>query len=111
VPYLVNACRKNVRLSNYTTSRVGGSADSLLIIHSSQELEDAVQRLWTLQVPFNIIGSGSNVLASDAGLRGTVLINRAHTVKIDVHTTPPSVWAESGANLQRNGATGGLARF
>ncbi len=27
------------------------------------------------------------------------MINRAKTVKIDARTTPPTVWAESGANL------------
>jgi UDP-N-acetylmuramate dehydrogenase len=52
-----------------------------------------------MNIPFFLLGSGSNVLVSDAGIRGVVVINRAHTVKIDTHTSPPTVWAESGANL------------
>jgi UDP-N-acetylmuramate dehydrogenase len=55
-------------------------------------------------VPFYLLGAGSNVLVSDRGVRGVVLVNHARNVKIDVHSPSPSVWAESGANL------GGMAR-
>lgn len=91
--------QENVRLSNYTTARVGGQVDAMLVVRSSQELEHAAGALWDLKVPFRILGSGSNVLVSDSGYRGVVIINRAHSVKINAHTDPPHVWAESGANL------------
>ena len=96
--------QENVVLANYTTAHVGGQADAMLILHTAAELENAARRLWELDVPFNILGVGSNVLVSDAGMRGVVLINHARNVKIDVHSPEPSVWAESGANL------GGVAR-
>lgn len=91
-------------MANYTTAHVGGPVDAALIAQSAAELENAVQQLWAMNVSFLLLGSGSNVLVSDAGIRGVVVINRAHTVKIDTHTNPPTVWAESGANLS------GLAR-
>ncbi len=91
--------QENILMANYTTAHVGGPADAAVIAQSAAELENAVQNLWDLKVSFFLLGSGSNVLVSDAGLRGVVVINRAHTVKIDMHTTPPTVWAESGANL------------
>ena len=91
-------------MANYTTAHVGGVADAILIAQSTAELESIVRRLWELATPFLIFGSGSNVLVSDAGIRKLVVINRAHTVKIDSQHNPPSVWAESGANL------GSLAR-
>ncbi len=96
--------QENVVMANYTTAHVGGPADAMLILHTAAELENAAQRLWELDVPFFIIGAGSNVLVSDAGVRGVVLINHARNVKIDVHSDSPSVLAESGANL------GGMAR-
>jgi UDP-N-acetylmuramate dehydrogenase len=96
--------QENVVMANYTTAHVGGPADAMLILHTAAELENAVRRLWELETPFHLIGSGSNVLVSDAGYHGVILINRARTVRVDVHTTPPTVWAESGANL------GGIAR-
>ena len=91
-------------MANYTTARVGGVADAVLIAQSAVELESIVRKLWELETPFLIFGSGSNILVSDAGIRTLVVINRAHTVKIDSQHNPPSVWAESGANL------GSLAR-
>jgi UDP-N-acetylmuramate dehydrogenase len=96
--------QENVVLANYTTAHVGGPADGLLVATSSLELEEILTKLWSLQCPFYILGSGSNVLVSDAGFRGVVIINHARNIKIDLHHTPPTVWAESGANL------GGMAR-
>ncbi len=91
-------------MANYTTAHVGGPADAMLILHTCTELEEAVRSLWRLELPFYLLGAGSNVLVSDSGLRCVVLVNRARNIKVDVHTTPPTVWAESGANL------GGVAR-
>jgi UDP-N-acetylmuramate dehydrogenase len=96
--------QENMLMANYTTAHVGGPVDAALIAQSAAELENAIQSLWEMHVSFYMLGSGSNVLVSDAGIRGVVVINRAHTVKIDTHTNPPTVWAESGANLS------GLAR-
>ncbi|MEN4041855.1 MAG: UDP-N-acetylmuramate dehydrogenase [Anaerolineaceae bacterium] len=96
--------QENVHLSNYTTARVGGPAAALLIAHSSQELADTCSALWEYDLPCHVLGSGSNVLASDDGVDAVIVINRAHAVRIDVHSDPPTVWAESGANL------GGVAR-
>lgn len=90
---------ENVRLANYTTAHVGGLADGMLIMHTADELQETARQLWAAGIPSTILGSGSNVLFSEHGLRGVVLINRAKTVKIDVHTAPPTVWVESGANL------------
>jgi len=62
-------------------------------------MEKAVHMAWEKDLPFFILGSGSNVLVSDSGYAGLVLVNRTRNVKIDTHHEPPSVWAESGANL------------
>ena len=56
------------------------------------------------KLPFIVLGSGSNVLVSDAGIRQVVVLNRAKNFKLSTQTEPPTVWVESGANL------GALAR-
>ena len=91
--------QENVRLSNYTTINIGGEADALLIVNSAQELEEKVKKLWNLNIPFLMLGCGSNVLISDKGLRSVVVINHAHNFKVDAHIEPNTVWAESGAIL------------
>lgn len=96
--------RKNVSLERYTAARIGGPADFLLEVASADELARACCILWQEELPFTILGGGSNVLVSDAGLRGVALINRARGIHFDGTVHPPTVWAESGANF------GGLAR-
>lgn len=96
------AIQENVPMARYTAARVGGYADSLLVVNSAADLANAVQQCWQNQIPFKIIGSGANILVSDRGIRGLVILNHAHNVKVDA--SAPAVWAESGANL------GGLAR-
>uniref|UniRef100_A0A7C4Q2I9 UDP-N-acetylenolpyruvoylglucosamine reductase n=1 Tax=Bellilinea caldifistulae TaxID=360411 RepID=A0A7C4Q2I9_9CHLR len=91
--------QENVRLANYTAARVGGPADALLVVNSADELEKCVKTLWEMKIPFLLLGGGANVLVSDRGFHGVVLLNRAHTIKIHAQNDPPTVWAESGANL------------
>jgi len=91
--------QENVHMANYTTINIGGEADALLIIYSAVEMENFINKLWELDIPFVILGSGSNVLISDKGIRDLVLINRAHNLRINTNVNPASVWAESGANL------------
>ncbi|HEY60203.1 MAG TPA: UDP-N-acetylmuramate dehydrogenase [Anaerolineae bacterium] len=97
-----NKClQENVRLENYTTIRIGGCADALLIAHSSSELEDFIKKAWQINIPVLVLGSGSNVLISDAGVHGVVIINHAHNIKINAHNFPATLWAESGALMSK----------
>jgi len=89
--------QENVLLSNFTTMNVGGPADALIVAHSANQLADTIQTMWKLRIPFVVLGSGSNLLVSDKGIRGVAIINHAHNIKIDTHHDPITVWAESGA--------------
>ncbi len=95
--------QENVSLAPYTAARIGGSADALLTVRSREELLLATQLLWKLELPFQILGGGSNVLVSDRGVRGVVVLNQAKEVHFE-SDPEPSAWAESGVAL------GALAR-
>ena len=92
----------NQPLAKYTSARIGGSADVLVMAQSAADLEEIVSSLWQLEIPFLILGGGSNMLISDAGVREVVVLNKARKIRFDMET--PSVWAESGSNF------GALAR-
>jgi len=92
-----NRLQENVPLSGYTAARIGGPADALVLIHSVDELAQSAEELWEMKVPFILLGSGSNVLVSNKGVRGVVIINRARLVKFNSKLEPPTVHAESGA--------------
>jgi UDP-N-acetylmuramate dehydrogenase len=96
--------RINEPLARYTSARVGGPADALLVADSALELEAMVRFLWAEKQPYLILGGGSNVLVSDAGFRGVIIINHARQVRFELDTEPPGVWVESGVNF------GALAR-
>ena len=100
-------------LARHTAARLGGAADALLEVENVQELADAVLMAWEHNWPYLILGGGSNVLVSDAGVRGLVILNRARQVRFSHQAEePPTVWAESGANfglLARQAAQLGLA--
>ncbi len=100
--------QENVVMANYTTAHVGGLADALLPVNTLAEMEQAVTQLWKNKIPMTILGSGSNILVSDQGVRGVVVLNRARNIKIDSRSNPPSVWAESGANLANIARQAGL---
>ena len=55
-------------------------ADALLTVKSADELADAMQLIWQQELPYYILGGGSNVLVSDEGFRGVVVLDRAKTV-------------------------------
>lgn len=108
----------NASLAAYTTARTGGNADALLTASSASELEAMALRLWEMGIHFTLLGYGSNVLVSDAGLRGVALLNRARAIQIDPGSPEagrsPSAWAESGAligTIARQAAIQGLSGF
>lgn len=86
-------------LARYTSARIGGKADALLMIQSADELVSAVLRLWEMKVEFTLLGGGSNVLVSDAGVRGLVMLNKARKIQFSEESEGISVNAESGANF------------
>jgi UDP-N-acetylmuramate dehydrogenase len=104
--------QENVSMANYTTTHVGGEVPALVSTYTLDDLVEAAQTLWELSVPFQILGSGSNILVSDKGLDLVILHNRAHNIKIDSKSESPSINAESGAILStvaRQSALRGLS--
>ena len=100
-------------LAALTTARVGGVARYYLVAQSAEELAADVQFLWAEDVPIYVLGNGSNVLISDAGLDAVVIHNMAKNISVTVDDTQRFITAESGANLgtiarvaAQNGLTG-----
>ena len=92
-----NRLQENVLMRNYTTIHAGGKADALLIAQDANELEYFASQVWELGLPLLIIGSGSNILVSDTGIRGVVIINHAHNIQIHRRQERYELHAESGA--------------
>ena len=106
-----DAVQENVSLAPYTSARIGGQADVLVTVKSTDELAAVMQVIWSQGMRYFILGGGSNVLVSDKGVRGVVILNRAKEVKF-FNGDQPKVWCESGvvfSNLANRCASKGFS--
>jgi UDP-N-acetylmuramate dehydrogenase len=103
--------KENIVLAPYTSARIGGPADVLITAESADELARIIQLLRKQEVDYLMLGGGSNVLVSDKGVRGVVVLNRAKAVRFH-NGDQPSVTVESGvifSNLANRCASKGFA--
>ena len=90
--------REHAPLAPMTTFRVGGTADVLADVRSVDELRRVLSVAGQAGVTVTILGGGSNVLVSDAGVRGIVVRLRL----MDLSQSSPTV-VRAGAGVTMNG--------
>ena len=88
---------RNAPLSQYTTFRIGGPARYLCVVRDAAAVARALAMARKKELRCQILGQGSNVLFSDDGFDGLVLVYRADRVEIDGRR----IWAEGGARYAR----------
>lgn len=87
--------RRDVPLGPLTTLKIGGPADWYYPAQSVDELALVMTVAREHNLPYTLLGDGSNVLISDLGVRGLVIHNRAD--KIERHGD--NLYSEAGALL------------
>jgi UDP-N-acetylmuramate dehydrogenase len=88
--------RREVPLAPLTTFKVGGPAEYLVDAPSSHELARVLALAAKAGLPVTILGGGSNVLVSDAGIRGVVIRVRGGAIILEGES---GVRADAGASL------------
>jgi len=93
-------------MSRHTTFGIGGPADAYAVAHSEEQLQALTDIAHRHSVPFFILGSGSNIMVGDSGIRGLVIENRSGRIDQPIRQGNGSllVRAQSGVSLA------GLAR-
>ena len=71
------ALTANVSMKEYTTFRVGGPADFLALPKTKKELILLVRFCLNHDFPYTVLGKGSNVVVSDNGIEGLVIVTSA----------------------------------
>lgn len=101
----------NEPMSKHTTFRIGGEADCFLQIENVEQLKKVQRYLQQLEIPYFVLGNGSNLLVGDQGYRG-VIIEIADKMN-DVRVTGNIIVAQAGAPMSKiariaceNGLTG-----
>lgn len=101
-------------LARYTAARLGGPAEWLYVARGPlDELARVAEAAWAAGLPLRVLGGGSNVLVSERGMRGLVVINHAESVEFGEWHGGRRVAAASGTGLvalarrcQRRGLAG-----
>ncbi len=65
--------KANEPMSKHTTFKIGGPAEYFLTINTTEKLIEALRYLDEENVPYFILGGGSNMLVSDEGYQGVVI--------------------------------------
>ncbi len=89
-------------LTRYTSWRVGGEADQLVLADNVEQLQQFLQHL-PADEPLTFIGLGSNLLVRDGGVRGTVVV--MHQALQQLEMQGERVYADAGVTCAK------LARF
>lgn len=84
-------------MRNHTTFKVGGPADLIMKPTTQQQIIDIVRYCDRNEIPFMVLGNGSNLLVRDKGIRGVVI--KLGKNFSDIKFDGDKVTAQSGALL------------
>jgi UDP-N-acetylenolpyruvoylglucosamine reductase len=96
-PALPVALQADFPLTRLTTVRTGGPAEWFARAGRQAELLELLAWARTAQLPVSVVGSGSNLLVADEGVRGLVLKLDRELARIEVQ--PPRILCGGGARL------------
>ena len=85
-------------LAQHTWWKVGGPADALVDVESHDELAEVLRRVFTRRLPVFVLGSGSNLLVGDGGIRGIVLRLGGAFTALEVRAEDGGVVVEAGGS-------------
>ena len=83
-----------------TTFKIGGPADVLVTPHTDEALVKVLNICSIAESPVLVVGNGSDLLVSDRGVRGAVVLLRDNFAGIEVDAERGRVTAQAGALLR-----------
>ena len=86
-------------MRKHTTFRIGGPADYLVLPQKAEEIGEIVAYCKKMNVPWYVMGNGSNLLVADQGVRGVVIQLLRNFNKIVVQQNKISAQAGAGNAL------------
>lgn len=93
------ALLENEPMKKHTTFRIGGAADYFAVPVLAEEVKGIVSVCKEMNVPYYIIGNGSNLLVSDKGYKGVII--QLYKAMSDVTVEGDSIRAQAGASLAK----------
>lgn len=85
-------------LAPYTSWKIGGPADAFAEVYSTEELAQILRLVHKRAIPWFVLGSGSNLLVGDGGIRGVVVRLGGAFASIEIRDEGDRVLVEAGAS-------------
>lgn len=92
---------KDEPMKKHTTFRVGGNADYFVMPQNASEIRNIVTLCKHAEIPYYILGNGSNLLVSDTGYRGVII--QIYKEMNDIQVEGDKIKVQAGALLSRVG--------
>ena len=90
--------RFDAALAPYTSWKIGGPADAIVDVESTDELAGLLRFIFKRHLPWQPLGSGSNLLVGDGGVRGLVIRLGGAFTSIEFLDEPAKVVVRAGAS-------------
>jgi UDP-N-acetylmuramate dehydrogenase len=74
---------RNEPMSRHTSWKIGGPADYLCVVEEEPELHSSIKIAIEHRLPWLVLGGGNNILVSDTGIDGLVILNRLRGIAIE----------------------------
>lgn len=90
---------KDEPMDKHTTFRAGGKADYLVMPSNEEQVRDLVLLLKKKNVPYYVMGNGSNLLVRDRGFKGVIIqiARKMNQIRVEGET----IYAQAGALLSK----------
>ncbi len=88
---------KDELLAEHSSFKIGGPADIMVMAGTADVLKEAVSMCLDLDIPFFILGGGTNIVFHDKGFRGIVIKNLCNNYSVE----GKEVFVESGVIISR----------
>jgi UDP-N-acetylmuramate dehydrogenase len=88
--------KRDEMLRDHLYTKLGGKADFFLTPTTYEEVQNIVKLSNKVDVPFTLLGNGSNLIVKDGGIRGIVLHLKNFE---DIKTNDHQIVAQSGAAI------------
>ena len=89
-------------MSRHTSFHIGGPAEAYIEVRSAESLVPLVSGLSLRKVPYHIIGGGTNLIVTDAGISGVVIRLTSNRPGMSIENpgvSPPTVRVWAGTRL------------
>ncbi len=83
-------------MSRYTSWRIGGPAEYLCTVEEPDQLLKSIQVARRHDLPWLVLGGGNNILVSDQGIAGLVMLNRLRGLHLEQGPGSPIVSCGAG---------------